>query len=396
MDETPYIFPPSQTEYMRALGKGLIRICPLSRRYPASVSLKERMPPIYHQAVRGTCVAAAVTALLEYYEDCKTRLSLQYLYEVTKELDRAWVERNLATLAKDGTADAEFSAVFRRQTDQIRSVMAANGAGSPAVCAFVKAFADSLASSNSLKGGSLIRRCFEAVESRGICRYSIWPYANMQVTQMFGGVEVAAGYPPGAHEDAQKHRVLSGLYLLRAPNNVDEMRGILAGANGRRPMPVCAGLAVFEGCDGDGRFDFPTTEERDGRLVTMNAFKGGHEVLLVGYEDDPREKGGGRFIVRNSWGEDWGDGGYGVVSYAYVECFCNEAGTILQDVVDYVGDGYNGLNTIPELDVQGVPVKGKGRQRNKDRGGGSARTAAIAAAAAAIAATLTWIAAKFF
>ena len=128
----------------------------------------------------------------------------------------------------------------------------------------------------------------------------------------------------------------------------------------------------------------------------MNAFKGGHEVLLVGYEDDPREKGGGRFIVRNSWGAEWGDGGYGAVSYAYVECFCNEAGTILQDVVDYVGDGYNGLNTIPELDVQGVPVKGKGRQRNKDRGGGSARTAAIAAAAAAIAATLTWIAAKFF
>ena len=51
------------------------------------------MPPVCQQSLRGTCVAAAATALLEYYEDCRTRLSLQYLYEVTKELDRDWVKR---------------------------------------------------------------------------------------------------------------------------------------------------------------------------------------------------------------------------------------------------------------------------------------------------------------
>ena len=231
MADGVHIFPPSQTEYLRALRKGVIGSCQLTRRYPASVSLRPRMPPVYQQSVRGTCVAAAATALMEYYEDCKTRLSIQYLFEVTRELDREWVERNLKTLEENGTADAEFEAVFRMQTGQIRAVAAANGAGSQAAAAFVKAFAESLAANRSLKSGSLIRRCFEAIERYGICRYSLWPYANMQVTQMFGGIEVAAGYPPGAHEDAQKHRVLSGLYLLRAPNNVDEMRGILAGAN---------------------------------------------------------------------------------------------------------------------------------------------------------------------
>ena len=110
MNESAYIFPPSQTEYMRALRKGLIRTCPLSRRHPARVTLRARMPPVYQQSVRGTCVAAAVTALLEYYEDCKTRLSIQYLYEVTKELDAAWIDRNIASLADDGSADDEFSA----------------------------------------------------------------------------------------------------------------------------------------------------------------------------------------------------------------------------------------------------------------------------------------------
>ena len=344
------------------------------------------MPPVCQQSLRGTCVAAAATALLEYYEDCRTRLSLQYLYEVTKELDRDWVGRNLAALAADGAVDAEFSAVFRVQTEQIRSVIAANGVGSPAVVAFIKAFSDSLASNGNMKSGCLIRRCFEAIERYGICRYSIWPYTNMQVTQMFGGVATETAFPPGAHEDAQKHRVLSGLYLLRAPNNVDEIRGILAGTNGRRPMPVCVGFSIFEGCD-QGHFDFPAVDEIDGRLASRAAYKGGHEVLLVGYEDDVREKGGGRFLVRNSWGEEWGDGGYGTVPYAYVECFCNEAGTILQDVVDYLGDGYNGLHTVPQLDAAGMRTPRRGKRIIK---------VILNVLGAAILVAATWILAKIF
>jgi len=386
MDGMPYIFPPSQAEYLRALKKGVVSACSLTRRYPATVSLRDRMPPVYQQAVRGTCVAAAATALMEYYEDCRTRLSLQYLFEVTKQLDNAWIARNLKSLAADGSTDAEFNAVFRRQTDQIRAIAAANGMDSPAVAAFVKAFSDSLVTNGNLKSGSLIRRCFEAIEKYGICRYSIWPYANMQVTQMFGGMDAAAEFPPGAHEDARKHRVQSGLYLLRAPNNVDEIRGILAGVNGRRPMPVCAGFSIFEGCD-HGRFDFPSTAERDGAIVSLDAYKGGHEVLIVGYEDDRREPGGGCFLVRNSWGDDWGDGGYGKVPYAYVECFCNEAGTILQDMVDYVGDGYNGLHTVPGLDTVVAHVK-RPRKRSK--------VLVLNIAVAVVLVVLTWIIAKIF
>lgn len=386
MGAAHYVFPPSQTEYLRAMRRGVIRECSISRRHPPRVSLKYMMPPVYQQSVRGTCVAAAVLALVEYYEDCKTRLSLQYLYEVTKEIDRAWVDRNLKSLESGGAADAEFSAVFKTQVDQIRAVAAVNGAGSVPARAFLKAFSDSLSANKDLKSGCLVRRCFEALEGHGVCRYSIWPYANMQVTQMFGGVASTAAFPPRAHEDARKHRVLSELYLLRAPNNVDEMRGILAGADGRRPMPVCAGLATFEGCDADGRFEFPETEDVAGKLVSKSAFKGGHEVLFVGYEDDPAEKGGGRFIVRNSWGEEWGDGGYGTVSYAYVECFCNEAGTILQDMVDYTGDGYDGLRTFHGLNAE---IMSPGRRV-------MARTAAAFGVGVAVGAVLALIVSRFF
>lgn len=40
---------------------------------------------------------------------------------------------------------------------------------------------------------------------------------------------------------------------------------------------------------------------------------GRHALLLVGY-DDARQL----FVVRNSWGEDWGDRGYGYMPYAWV------------------------------------------------------------------------------
>jgi C1A family cysteine protease len=40
---------------------------------------------------------------------------------------------------------------------------------------------------------------------------------------------------------------------------------------------------------------------------------GGHAVLAVGY-DDPSQ----RFIVRNSWGDAWGQAGYFTMPYAYL------------------------------------------------------------------------------
>ena len=54
--------------------------------------------------------------------------------------------------------------------------------------------------------------------------------------------------------------------------------------------------------------------------------------------------------MRNSYGEDWGEGGYGKMPYAYLECFALEAGTILQSMVDYAGDGYDGMRTVYDID----------------------------------------------
>lgn len=49
-----------------------------------------------------------------------------------------------------------------------------------------------------------------------------------------------------------------------------------------------------------------------------NTVRGGHAVALVGYTPD-------RFIIRNSWGEDWGDQGFGYASFSYAQAAFTEA-----------------------------------------------------------------------
>jgi C1A family cysteine protease len=59
---------------------------------------------------------------------------------------------------------------------------------------------------------------------------------------------------------------------------------------------------------------------------------GGHAMCIVGYRDDAAEEaiGGGRFLLRNSWGSTWGTEnpngpGYGTIPYAYLTQYGKEA-----------------------------------------------------------------------
>lgn len=83
--------------------------------------------------------------------------------------------------------------------------------------------------------------------------------------------------------------------------NLNQWRSWLA-AHG----PIMAGLAV------DATWD--NAKDTSGNLDVFkpNTVRGGHAVCVVGYTRD------GRFIIRNSWGTNWGDGGFGYASEGYI------------------------------------------------------------------------------
>ncbi len=52
---------------------------------------------------------------------------------------------------------------------------------------------------------------------------------------------------------------------------------------------------------------------------------GGHAVVVAGFVDADES---GHLIIRNSWGSDWGDGGYAFLPYDYFSRFGREAWVI--------------------------------------------------------------------
>ncbi|NKB33132.1 MAG: hypothetical protein GKR91_08545 [Pseudomonadales bacterium] len=94
-----------------------------------------------------------------------------------------------------------------------------------------------------------------------------------------------------------RHRIGS-YYPLR---NNNERRLNLA-----RVGPFVIGVPVFQNWNTIGN---------DGAIPNPGgAQRGGHAMLVVGYDDVKRQ-----FKVQNSWDKTWGDRGYGYIPYDWME-----------------------------------------------------------------------------
>lgn len=149
-----------------------------------------------------------------------------------------------------------------------------------------------LEGTTSQDAGAYIRDGAKVTAQQGIPPALTWPYKP----------ELFAHRPhKRAYREALNTRVTS---YMRVAQFASDLRAVLAAGD-----TIVFGFSVYE--------SFESNEVARTGIVPMpkphESMLGGHAVLLVGYDNMTK-----LFKVRNSWGSDWGDGGYFWMPYDYV------------------------------------------------------------------------------
>ena len=223
---------------------------------PAAVDLRSWCSPIEDQGALGSCTAQAGVGLLEYYEN---RAFGQYL---------------------DGSRLFLYKAT--------RNLMGWTG-----------------------DSGAFIRTTMGAMRLFGVPPERHWPYTD--------GEQFDEEPPAFCYAYAHNYRAISYYRLDPAGTETAELlaqvRANLAGG-----LAMMFGFTVYSSigqAKGTGRIPYPAPRE---------SVMGGHAVVAVGYDDTltiQNSNTGGRetigaILVRHSWGELWGEEGYGWLPYEYM------------------------------------------------------------------------------
>ena len=157
----------------------------------------------------------------------------------------------------------------------------------------------------------MFQRVLNGLNTFGICTEVLMPYAKQKDSPH----KPSAAALKDAARRAERWRVtwIRHWAVNRKvdPEEFHALKQALA-----RGHPVACGLR------------WPKISTGDDRLLQVppaNRVEDGHSVSFVGYENDTSKPGGGIFRIRNSWGPQWGQDGYGVMSYAYVRDYLNDA-----------------------------------------------------------------------
>jgi len=223
---------------------------------PSSVDLREWCSPVDNQGMLGSCTAHAGVGVIEYYE---------------KRAFGKFIKASRLFLYK-----------------VTRNLMKTKG-----------------------DTGAFLRTTMGAIVLFGVCPEEYWQYTDEEekfdeeppaFCYAFAQNYQAIKYFRHDFPDISKDALLTSIktYLLKG-------------------HPIMFGFSVYSSIiesEKTGKIPFPSSKEK---------IEGGHAVVAVGYDDKIEIKNPynnvktiGALLIRNSWGTDWGESGYGWLPYEYV------------------------------------------------------------------------------
>lgn len=141
--------------------------------------------------------------------------------------------------------------------------------------------------------GSYIQKAIEGLKEYGACSEETYPF----------DVDMVNEVPHQEAYDEAAEFLVEDMALV--PTDLYAWKSCLA-----EGYPIIFGINLYQSFDKHrkkGMVPMPSSTEA-GRES-----HGGHAMLAVGYSDKDKV-----FIVRNSWGEEWGDNGYCYIPYDYL------------------------------------------------------------------------------
>jgi hypothetical protein len=182
-----------------------------------------------------------------------------------------------------------------------------------------------------IDGGSWPHDAFDEVKEHGICEFDVWNkesqgYAN---ASDFALIQPSAA----AYTNALNYRIEKegGYKSIDNLNLVLDMKEALS-----KGLPVMASITVTNAIFG---ITGPIASHTYRGSLDGSVAVGGHAMAALGYDDSL-----GGFIVENSWGSGWGDGGYMLLPYDVYEADSYAGETVV--TTSFMGVTLDGDNYI--------------------------------------------------
>jgi GNAT superfamily N-acetyltransferase len=154
----------------------------------------------------------------------------------------------------------------------------------------------------------------------------LWPYKN--------GINK---WPPDEPEDIDRHAKVNRIGIYQRVVGLSDCKKVLA-----QGMPVSVSLEIFRQWFNavGGKIQMPAAGDEN---------SGNHMVVLLGFDEDSSS-----LCFANSWGKEWGDKGYGTLSYEYFEAFSIES-WLIHPLISRSEKTLESGITITNFGVKGIP-----------------------------------------